>query len=496
LKKISIIGCIILLLASCNQNRTTRERSSEQQASTPVVVDHPAAVILNPQQKDKLTDQSGLLSPVEKILHPFHVPVIFPDRRQLDFIKSNGDRIRLDSRQYAGRYDVILFDAVNNPLPCLLRDLHKVAWSYFLHPNNGAGRQPGQVNPDQMVTVPDKNMATRSGKDFTRRQGHTRTFILTLTDTSSVPFAVRYIPGIRWVENRIDTRSSLTVTFENDLITYANTDRYFTNGITFSLQAPWLGKMQLSRLMLPYRHKSISSYSLHLVQNMYTPTDTRIAPVLHNDRPYASFLYLGFRRITSNPQRNFRLTTELDLGYIGPYSPGSYLQTLVHSTFPTNDTPMGWETQISTDVLLNYNIRVEKALVAEKNFMLAANASLKAGSLYTNAGTGFRLQAGKQENYFGSKESTDKPGWQYYFFVQAAANVIGYDATLQGGLFNHENIFRLDAKEISHVVGNAEAGFQVLYKGTGLEVAQHWLTPEYKGGMSHKWGRISLIMKL
>jgi hypothetical protein len=104
--------------------------------------------------------------------------------------------------------------------------------------------------------------------------------------------------------------------------------------------------MQLSRLMLPYRHKSISSYSLHLVQNMYTPTDTRIAPVLHNDRPYASFLYLGFRRITSNPQRNFRLTTELDLGYIGLSLPDLSSNTRSFH-LPTNDTQWAGKTQIS-----------------------------------------------------------------------------------------------------------------------------------------------------
>jgi hypothetical protein len=63
-------------------------------------------------------------------------------------------------------------------------------------------------------------------------------------------------------------------------------------------------------------------------------------------------------------------------------------------------------------------------------------------------------------------------------------------------MFNHNNIFTLKGNEIQRVVGGAEAGIHFSYKGTGIEVAQHYLSPEYKGGFWHKWGRLSLLFKL
>ena len=62
----------------------------------------------------------------------------------------------------------------------------------------------------------------------------------------------------------------------------------------------------------------------------------------------------------------------MDAGYIGPYSPGSYMQTLVHRAFPTNDEPLGWETQINTDIILNYSIEAQKALMNNPNLSLIA----------------------------------------------------------------------------------------------------------------------------
>ena len=73
---------------------------------------------------------------------------------------------------------------------------------------------------------------------------------------------------------------------------------------------------------------------------------------------------------------------------------------------------------------------------------------------------------------------------------------MAYNALLEGGMFNHNNVFTLKGNEIERMVGSAEAGIHVRYKGAGIELAQHYLSPEYKGGLWHKWGRISVSFKL
>ena len=179
-----------------------------------------------------------------------------------------------------------------------------------------------------------------------------------------------------------------------------------------------------------------------------------------------------------------------------PYSPGSYMQTLVHKTFPSNDVPLGWETQINTDVILNYNVLGQLGLVNNRNFTLLAGLDAKAGTLLNSAGAGLQLQAGKAEPLFGLADNESWPSMEYYFFAKTNINFVAYNALLQGGMFNHNNVFTLKGYEIQRVVGNASAGIHFRYKGIGIELAQHFLSPEYKGGLWHKWGRMSLSFKL
>jgi len=460
-------------------------------------VDHPAVVVL-----EKNTNESGPNAPgkpltIEKILIPLKIPVLARNSGQIEFVKKNGDRVFMDIRQLKGRYDLILFNAENDPLLCGLNDLESAASHYFL--GRTPGKFPSNAGPESskaMLTLPDTGNTRGYRLDPSFRQGRARTAMIMRADTDTSPLVTRNIPGVCWVESRVDTRKSLIITFENDLITYYNTDRYFTNGITVGLQAPWIANMRVSRLLLPYRKPATVAYSAILVQNMYTPTDTRYAPTLSKDRPYASYLYLGFKKLVRDPGRKLRLTSEIDLGFTGPYSPGSYLQTLVHKTFPTNDKPLGWETQIKTDIIANYSVTLDKAIIDGSNVMLSASVSMKAGTLYNQAGTGFRLQLGRHEPYFKSHTATEKDPWQYFFFLDARTTLVAYDATLQGGILNRENVFTLGEHEVSRCVGYAEAGLQATYKGYGIEVAQHFLTPEYKGGMGHRWGRISVLMKL
>ncbi|NVO21412.1 MAG: lipid A deacylase LpxR family protein [Bacteroidetes bacterium] len=463
-----------------------------------VVIDHPAAVLFNSLPENHSSANAVKGNIIEKILSPYHIAIIAPKSGNVEFLKQDGRKVQLDLLKLRSHYDVILFNTINDPIPCFIKDLRKTATHCF---TATSVNEPRNIPPGNTVNAaPANNTAiqtflTADSLQLIHRKKN-RNISIIVTDVSSVPLSMRNMNGIQWVENRLDKNSYFGLTFENDLITYNNTDRYFTNGVSFTLQAPWMSRLRSSQLMLPYRHTSAVAYSMILVQNMYTPKDTRIAPTFIDDRPYSSYLYLGYRKTTTDPFRKVRLTNEADLGYIGPYSPGAYLQTIVHETFPTNDKPQGWETQIRTDIILNYNLKVEKAIIQKENLVLAAAVQTKAGTLYSQAGLGIRLQAGRQSPYFGSVSDKKQDAWQYFFFMESNANVIAYDATLEGGVFNKDNIFTIKSSNISRLVGNSECGIQVRYKGTGLELAQHYLSPEYKHGLWHKWGRISLIFKL
>jgi hypothetical protein len=118
---------------------------------------------------------------------------------------------------------------------------------------------------------------------------------------------------------------------------------------------------------------------------------------------------------------------------------------------------MGWENADQQCVLLNYNIRVEKRWLL-KRISCWLQMQAESGSLYTIAGTGFRCRPEK-ENYFGSKESTDKPGWLYYFFVRLPLTLSGTTQPC-GRIVKPREYFPARCEGNLHVVGNAEAGFR------------------------------------
>lgn len=489
-----LIIVTFLFLASCQQQQV--KKPDALQNHTPLVIDYPAGVMITPQHKTS-TPVNRNFTLAEKILLPHRIPVLDTNTMQMIFVKLNGDRISIAMDELAGKYDIILFNAISNPIPLRISDLQGAYKEMFnFQTEENITPKIKRIIEKNSIPQIETNITRSPKKWFSQLSNHDKRIIITSDDTSSQKFISRIIPGIQWVEQKVDTRTFLKINFENDLITYANTDRYFTNGVTIDLQAAWLSRSPLQKLMIPYHHKANVSYNLSMVQDMYTPTDTRIAPKLKKDRPYSSYLYFGFRKTTNDPLRKLRFTTQLDLGYVGPYSPGSYLQTLVHKTFPTNDVPLGWETQIKTDVIANYSIKIEKALIHKQNMSLLVGLDTKTGTLYNNAGADLHFQVGKSDPVFGLVENEKWPKSEYYFFAKTNIHYVAYNALLQGGAFNHDNIFTLKSDEIQHVVGSAEAGFHVRYKGVGLEVAQHYLSPEYKGGLWHKWGRMSLLFKL
>jgi len=322
-----------------------------------------------------------------------------------------------------------------------------------------------------------------------------RRIILELPEGESLKKQINITDNQSFIIQRIKAESCFSLTFENDI--FDMTDRYYTNGLRFEWSSPSVAHSPVSRLMLSYGHPATNTYSVYLTQNMYTPISTKIPPALSgNDRPYSAYMILGHRKESTDATRQLKFTNDIILGVIGSYSLGSLMQQGVHKSLPTNDPPLGWETQISNDVIAGYRLQVEKNITGGNQWQAALLAAAEAGTLYDNLMAGFRIEAGKNMFYRNNqsvetiKQSKQKVKLHAYF--QGESRIIGYDATLQGGMFNHNNIYTLTKDEIDLFVLKAETGFSVRYLQYGLELGQTIISPEYTGGRIHKWGRITL----
>jgi lipid A 3-O-deacylase len=300
----------------------------------------------------------------------------------------------------------------------------------------------------------------------------------------------------------LSRESFLKVNFDNDILDY--TDRFYTNGIKIEIISPGLQQNPVSRLTLPYWSSGTNYYGLSLVQNMFTPSTTKTGGILYGDRPYASYLYVGSFKITNDSAHKFRQTSEFDIGIIGPNSYGEWVQRSFHNSVPTNNEPLGWEYQIQNDLLVNYSISYEKGLVSQKYFEILLASVGNIGTLYTNLSGGAQLRAGWLNPYFSNLGVAKKPmllrsglrNVQFFLFIKGSGKLVGYDATLQGGLFNQSSTYTLPADQISRVVFQGSGGIAFSWNGIRLDLEQFMLSPEFQDGLWHKWVHLALTFSL
>lgn len=285
---------------------------------------------------------------------------------------------------------------------------------------------------------------------------------------------------------------------DNDIFNY--TDRFYTNGIQFCLIAPGLRQNPLSAVLIPYWDRGINYYGLTLVQNMYTPSTTKIGGILVGDRPYAAYLYVGSSKITNDARNRVRLTSELQVGILGPSSLGEYVQRTFHNAVPSNNEPLGWEFQIQNDLLLNYMVRIEKGIVVIPGLDLLIYGSGSLGTVYTNLCGGTFIRTGWFNSYFMnlffSKRSLNRlrnaRNFQFYLFADFSGKAVGYDATLQGGVFNRSSPYTISSDHLNRLMFIGSAGIIVSYGGFQLKGEQFLQSPEFLNGWWHKWLSIGL----
>ena len=286
----------------------------------------------------------------------------------------------------------------------------------------------------------------------------------------------------------------LSYTYANDL--FFRTDYYFTQGMTLTLVHPALARLPVRHLLAAGPAGSTQYHGLTLRYDGFTPLRIQDPLIRLGDRPYAAYLYASFFRVSNQPARHQRLTTALEIGFIGPAAGGKELQTAIHRV-TGNAEPRGWNYQIRNAPIVGYRVAFEKQLVASRHAELLGNTEASVGTLYTYAGTGVRIRAGRLNPYFtnlGVAKSATPRGWQCYGQATLTGRVIGYDATLQGGAFTHNDPYMLKANEVRRTVLRSSGGVVVAHEQLSFSATATWLSPEFVGGRTHRWGQLEVLV--
>ena len=279
--------------------------------------------------------------------------------------------------------------------------------------------------------------------------------------------------------------------YDNDF--FSATDRYYTQGVYLELIAPFIKKSPLSRILIPLNKRSQNYYGLTARQDCFTPGSIRYDTLNYLDRPYAATMYLSHFLISIDELKKSTYTTKLDLGIIGPCAVCEEEQKGIHRAL-VNIQPLGWENQLSTDYIVNYTLGLEQGLFTSKYFEAMALGDLRAGTIYDDISLGIMIRGGLMAGYFkqlGIIRNATKNKFQLYGFAKAKTRFVGYNAPMQGGLFDRD-IHSLPAASINRYVLQGTYGIVFAYKRFSAEYTKIIQSPEFTRGRSHGWGHCNL----
>ena len=242
----------------------------------------------------------------------------------------------------------------------------------------------------------------------------------------------------------------------------------------------------------------------------YTPDDLANPNPIHDDRPYASLIYLSNKRVRAN--RNNAVGLEFQLGLLGTPISGN-IQTALHQFWrdTTGDAtpvnPEGWDHQISQGGELTLRIRANNSqlLFEERGTWDIAGTGGIALGYQTNINLGIAARLGKlaspswtlpfdpvnRGNFLPSLAGNEWYGWAVY-----RLRLVGYDALLQGQFRDSDVTFSWD--EIEHILHEGGIGFTFTYQPLQFTMAINGKSPELKDGPDHRnhfWGSMAILYR-
>jgi lipid A 3-O-deacylase len=270
---------------------------------------------------------------------------------------------------------------------------------------------------------------------------------------------------------------------------FAASDMNYTQGYSFELVTPYFKKNPANYLFLQ-PNEAESRYGLAIEHIGFTPERYDVSEIQFGDRPFAAAIYLKSFVIATDSINKSRFTSSFNLGIIGPAAFGGEMQIGIHEA-AGNKTPRGWGNQIKNDLVLNYEIGYEKQLLNYRDlFSFQAHANAKMGTLFTNASIGFNSTIGIINSPFSSTKN--RSGFQLYAYAQPILQVIGYDTTLQGGLFERNSPYTIDSNRIERFTTQYNFGIVLKTKILYLEYTRSILSKEFETGNTAKWGGIRI----
>ncbi len=281
-------------------------------------------------------------------------------------------------------------------------------------------------------------------------------------------------------------KGNVSLTYANDYFTA--TDRYFTQGVGLRVGSVPLANTFLIKPMLRLHGDEQPLLTVLVQQDCYTPSSIRTDTIRPDDRPFAGALYIGEEVVSSDPQKGLRVQSSLIIGALGPCAACSEEQHWIHHGLG-NIEPLGWQYQEASAVLLNYAVDVEKRLYGSRWMEIRGGANGMLGTYKDNAGATATVELGKGRSVFDPV--TVRPmHTQFKAYGKAGVQFIGYDASMQGGVFDKDSPHVVSAADVERVVLGYGWGAQLSFHRLDLGYSEWYIGRTFRDGLTHGWGNV------
>lgn len=284
---------------------------------------------------------------------------------------------------------------------------------------------------------------------------------------------------------------------DNDFfIIYTGTDRYYTYGINAAFR--W--KTNQQHFLFQQNENYVSHYNeINANVEAYTPDYLSGGAVDPNEeRPYAGWSYINYTQ--SIAFNNSFLRIGADVGIIGPDSKAGDIQNWFHRQISGDAELDGWdENQLPNQ--FGFNIRGKYGMDITNNGLLNIYGTMDAslGNVYINARPMIHARFGKFEDIqysvgqdnqlLGKKKQTE-----YYIDTGVGVKASAYNATVQGYIFDNNDLFAQD--DINNFLFNGYFGLCFLKNKTSIEIKYHLTTGELESSEVNRYGTVSIAQRL
>jgi hypothetical protein len=295
------------------------------------------------------------------------------------------------------------------------------------------------------------------------------------------------------VKGQEKTNSLAFLSVTNDYFDFTSpSDRYFSNQISFSLLNPRIGEFFIYQGLLGFKDGD-NIEGFNLVHDIYTANDVYSTEIIEGDRPFASGLILEFYRHSISANKGVRLTNEFGIGVLGPMAGGRQVQDFIHSLLPNSFDVPGWDHQIGNDVIIQYSLSADKAIVIRGPFTAGITGTFNLGTFKTNIDGGIEIQVGNFLNYYSKAlyyENNRKFSWRLALGLSGEFHA--YDATLQGGIFNGSSPYTIQKELLNRSRFRIQIDAEIKYNRWILKWQWAAADHEFDGTYNHQWGQVGI----